>query len=715
MKQLLTAWALVIAAVASAQNPQSQTAPTFAVNAKYVNGVAPGYAPTPGSGLNVALGPGTANCSGTIITYAGGTLALTASTTNYVYLNTSGSCAPAVKTSVFVASDIPLATVVTGISAVTSITDVRTPFVNPLFGAGGAYCTLTGCILAGQLNVGTTQFIDSSFYSSFALACAAAVTANAPLLVSKSWIAIPTGTCAANLQFWIGTGSAILLQPASGATLTLTGTVTAPVGQIFDLSAGGLIAWSSPSLARPEYWGALDNGANDDSPALSAAIQAQLANDRALALSAGTGYLVKESINGTCSNAGQRINITGAGMLQTTIIHELTDGPYGVLDIGGCSEAQVSDLQIQPYGNNLANSQATAAIIIGQGSYSDSEAGGDTRVERVAACAGSGAGVASLFVRTADLVTVRDGEFGCGGSGTGILVGGSTGLATSVRSKFYNLPALGYGNTTNVTLDNNIAYGDYAPAVQLTGSRAYYLHDRYDVLVGGGTGGSIIAITATYGAGNTIFCQGLNTENQSSATGVAVFNLGDGINGMNCTGAFSSDPGGFLLGGTAAAILNNVTLDDQSGAPLGLFSFHTGATYGGTIYNSNITAAYGVSSLGTITNLALNGSTLNARGIALGTLETLRLGQGNTFIGINGDKGSSDARAGTWTITSSTTATVYFPVYLNTTPTQCTVTPTSSTATTGAPFVTGASLIGFTVNVPTSGTLSGTYYCTYTI
>jgi hypothetical protein len=94
--RLRTIWLLLffITVIASAQNPQTQTAPIYATNAKYANGVAPGYAPTAGTGLNLALGPGTANCSGTIETYSGGTLALTSSTTNYVYLNTSASCAP---------------------------------------------------------------------------------------------------------------------------------------------------------------------------------------------------------------------------------------------------------------------------------------------------------------------------------------------------------------------------------------------------------------------------------------------------------------------------------------------------------------------------------------------------------------------------------------------------------------------------------------------
>jgi len=104
----LALWLLMGAGVAFAQNPQSTLAPIVSVNSAYNNGVSPGYRPRAGSGLVLNVGPGTANCSGTIETYAGGTLSMTASVVNYVYLNTSASCVPAVKTSSFGTSDIPI-------------------------------------------------------------------------------------------------------------------------------------------------------------------------------------------------------------------------------------------------------------------------------------------------------------------------------------------------------------------------------------------------------------------------------------------------------------------------------------------------------------------------------------------------------------------------------------------------------------------------------
>src|ERR1035441_10103814 len=78
-----------------AQQPQAQAVQElFPVNAKFVQGFGPGYWPTAGSNLNLNLAPGTAVCSNIVQTYAGGTLVLAPTATNYVYLDPSHSCAP---------------------------------------------------------------------------------------------------------------------------------------------------------------------------------------------------------------------------------------------------------------------------------------------------------------------------------------------------------------------------------------------------------------------------------------------------------------------------------------------------------------------------------------------------------------------------------------------------------------------------------------------
>lgn len=153
--------AVAACATGLAQQPQTHIAPLSAINAKYVNGVAPGYQVLAGSGLNLSLGPGTSFCSGTIQQFAGATITLTANTTNNIYLNTTSSCSPSVKSGAFTATDIPIAQVVTGASAITTITDLRTMFVTPSQGSGGAsnFTQLAGNLGVAQGPTGITGIV----------------------------------------------------------------------------------------------------------------------------------------------------------------------------------------------------------------------------------------------------------------------------------------------------------------------------------------------------------------------------------------------------------------------------------------------------------------------------------------------------------------------------------------------------------------------------
>lgn len=126
MKRLLALF--IFASACFAQQPQTQTAPIFRTNAKYTNGVAPGYWPTAGTGLTLNLSAGTAFCGNAAVAYAAGTLTMTNTATNYVFLDTTASCAPTSNTTGFLGSTIPIATVVTSGGAITSITDDRTMF-----------------------------------------------------------------------------------------------------------------------------------------------------------------------------------------------------------------------------------------------------------------------------------------------------------------------------------------------------------------------------------------------------------------------------------------------------------------------------------------------------------------------------------------------------------------------------------------------------------
>ena len=148
---------LACCVVAGAQQPQTQVAPISPINAKYVNGVAPGYRTTMGSYLTLNVGSGTSFCSGVVNTYAASTLTMTASTTNYVYLDTSNSCTPSVKTTAFTYYDVPVAIVITNAANITNISDVRTMFNGAPVGTA-----TVPTINIGTVTTGTTASIYNS-------------------------------------------------------------------------------------------------------------------------------------------------------------------------------------------------------------------------------------------------------------------------------------------------------------------------------------------------------------------------------------------------------------------------------------------------------------------------------------------------------------------------------------------------------------------------
>jgi hypothetical protein len=101
------------------------------------------------------------------VNYAGGTLTLTASQTNYVYLDPAANCLPASNTTGFLIGQIPLARVITDASAITSITDLRTwftPLPCSMNSAGAVTCAALGSdqnITLAPSGAGFTQIGDT--------------------------------------------------------------------------------------------------------------------------------------------------------------------------------------------------------------------------------------------------------------------------------------------------------------------------------------------------------------------------------------------------------------------------------------------------------------------------------------------------------------------------------------------------------------------------
>lgn len=121
-------WMTALGIVAFGQAPQTQNAPIYSVNSKFVQGWSPSYSyDQTSSGLTFKMLGGVNYLCGSRVLYSGASLTLAANSTNYIYLNTSASCMPASNTTGFtLTTQVPLYIVVTGSSTVTSISDERT-------------------------------------------------------------------------------------------------------------------------------------------------------------------------------------------------------------------------------------------------------------------------------------------------------------------------------------------------------------------------------------------------------------------------------------------------------------------------------------------------------------------------------------------------------------------------------------------------------------
>ena len=136
--------------LASVAKPQSSvnSQQTLSINIASAAGVIPGFKPAPSGGLLLSLSAGTAFCNGSTQNYAGGMLPMVANATNYVYLDPAAACAPAANTAGLTAGMIPIAIVITNVSAITSISDMRTVSVGTGGDAGVGGCAADQVVTA---------------------------------------------------------------------------------------------------------------------------------------------------------------------------------------------------------------------------------------------------------------------------------------------------------------------------------------------------------------------------------------------------------------------------------------------------------------------------------------------------------------------------------------------------------------------------------------
>lgn len=259
IRRVLLAVTLVLGAgSAYAQQPQTTVAPIYPVNAKYANGVSPGYWSTPGAGLVLNISAGTAYCANTVFTFGGGTLTLTGSTTNYVYLDTASSCVPAFNTSGFTAATIPVA-IVTTTTVITSIADVRTFFKANSNNTTGI--TSTGSPVSGNLSKWSSP--SSITNGDLSGDCTTSGTLAATCTKTGGVSFAPSATTDTTNATNVGSGTL-----PCGRMPALTGDVTSSAGSCADAIAANAVTSAKMAIVNTRRTCVMVLGADNASAAL---------------------------------------------------------------------------------------------------------------------------------------------------------------------------------------------------------------------------------------------------------------------------------------------------------------------------------------------------------------------------------------------------------------------------------------------------------------
>jgi hypothetical protein len=117
------------------------------------------------------------------------------------------------------------------------------------------------------------------------------------------------------------------LKPASGQTVTLTGSLSAGLSQIFDTSAGGVVLPYNVPILYPQWWGDIPNNTNTDH---STAIQAMV--DAAHAMGGGTMYFTSSNGCHMAQNVTYYSNETFDGD-KTACVKKPGANPGGIFQI----------------------------------------------------------------------------------------------------------------------------------------------------------------------------------------------------------------------------------------------------------------------------------------------------------------------------------------------------------------------------------------------
>jgi len=293
-----------MAGVGNSQQAQTSTAPIYAVNAKYVQGAGPGYWPTINAGLILNLASGTAFCNGSIANYSGGTLTMSASTTNYVYLNTASNCVPAVKTTIFTSSDVPIAIVITGGSSISTITDTRTEFT---YGGSGLNYLLSSNNLSDLTNATTARANLSAAKSGINSDITSLTSLTTPLPITEGGTGSNTASTALTNLGGLTSASPTYTGTLSGPSVNIGGTLTGnavTIGPHAIPAASWTLDVYSPATALASI-----GGLSSASPTFTGTFTGPIGNfTTSVAVGSGTP-LSGAVINATQSNVGTTTQI----------------------------------------------------------------------------------------------------------------------------------------------------------------------------------------------------------------------------------------------------------------------------------------------------------------------------------------------------------------------------------------------------------------------
>lgn len=245
-------------------------------------------------------------------------------------------------------------------------------------------------------------------------------------------------------------------------------------------------------------------------------------------------FLVTRSLS-----VGSLKHLRGLGRGVTQIIHSFSSfESYPVIDMGGNSRGLIESLTVM----GVSGSHAQCGIFIskgaGRGSSGNAQYVRDCEVKASAGSLSHG-----VVILNSDLSRVIDCTIQ--GGQTGLSIG--NGAPRDIKSKFYFVSK--EYDFTQAYVTRCELLGERGGALVFTGGACLNVSDTYCATVGVGHPYIVEVNAATPNSGNSLFCRGLRTENQSHSKGVVALQFTTKSFGGSVEGVLQTDLAGAMIGG----------------------------------------------------------------------------------------------------------------------------------------------------------------------